>query len=185
MNLFKSINEISNPEYVFSKFLQAQEYTLRDDHLHLISVKHALYYSFGQKFKKKLLMNFLKLKLEQEQEIELKEYREIYIDLETFKYLFSVIKSNPEFLNAVTDFSFCELFYNNFLKDDLFNNNFTNNRSNHEVNLQNFKKRIKEKFPLLSNNFIEEIFIFLDDDRDGKLKINDFHNILNNNLNNN
>lgn len=155
LNLFSYMNELSHPEHIFDKFC--------DDGLNLSyqKCKQALYFCFGKKIKIKAIKSII------EGRIEGLEKTNEGISKENFEFLFKYIWSRFD-LNLIGNHDLILTFYE-FLKNQ-----------NTLPNLVVFKEKIKLFFPNLSNSYIEEIFLLLDKDKDGLLKIFDLENKLNN-----
>ena len=171
MNLFNSIEEYK-PEYVFLKYGIENEDNER--FIDLDGCKQALYFIFGKKIKKSFIKEILTYNKSNKITIPYS------ISLPTFKYVYAFIKNNKE-LNQTSDLDMILLIYNytnSFQKID--HKNYEN--KSHFINLDNFTSVVKRHFPYLKESYIEEIFLFIDDDKDGLIKITDLEKFVNNSL---
>jgi hypothetical protein len=125
---------------------------IEKDYLDLSECKFALYYIFGVKIKKKTFLNIIGDK------------SKIYIYLNDFKLIVRSLKNK-----YANNYCILKDFYEALLEN-----------KNDNINFDVFKKAMNEHFPLLRNNLINECFITLDKNKDGKITIDEIEQMLNN-----
>lgn len=111
----------------------------------LAECKLALLYMFGRKIKKKIFIELLKKK----------DKYIVYLDIDEFKHLCNAILNQHDY---VSNYSILLDFYKSISK-------------NSDIDIYIFKVNVREYFPNLQNSFIEDCFVLLDSDSDGKIKL--------------
>jgi hypothetical protein len=159
MKLFSQISELNSPEYIFNKFNT-------NENLNLISYedcKNSFYFCFGSKIKKKEIKNIINIKNRGGE-------GELYcnlITLEEFKFLFFHFKLKSQNINDHEIILSFYYYLKGIDKDEL-----------NGINLKNFKEKIKYCFPNLNDSYIEEIFLLINKDKDGLIKLCDIEKYL-------
>lgn len=150
-SLFNSIQEINSIDLIYSKFDLSNDFDLE-------KCKYALYYVFGHKIKKKQILEALK---ENNREYIFNNS----ISLHEFKTVCNHFKKNSEF---VSDHETIVNFYTHLIQ---------NNEEN-TLNFYIFQTKIKEYLPFLNISYIQELFLTLDKDKDGVIRISDLEKYL-------
>lgn len=159
INLFSNIQEF-NPLLVFNKFSE------NESEINLHQCKLAFYYIFGVKIKKKNILKVILLHKNTHSEMEAKQLYKIYkIKLEEFMQVYNYLKMD-ESQKSVSNHNLILILYN-----------YLSNQNTNGITLKLFKEKIKEKFPFLTSNYIDDIFLNLDGNEDGKIFIKDIESI--------
>jgi hypothetical protein len=147
--LFNSISELNSPEFIYSKFDLSNDFDLE-------KCKKALFYVFGYKIKKKQIREVLKIKNREfinSNCMSLNEYKTVY---NYFKNESDMVSNHEMLFN----------FYNHLI----------NNKIENTLNFNLFYTKIKEYLSFLNDSYIQEIFLTIDKDKDGVIRISDLEN---------
>jgi len=160
--IFNKIYEFNSFDYIFSKFCLEDE---EKEFLSWMECKRAMFFIFGIKIKKKIMKEILSSKFD------LEEFNNVIqrVNKNQFRLIYNKIKSNPN-ITLINDYDLVQNFFENLKKD--------NHDDNVNIDFTKFKNNLNSKFPLLKCSFINEIFLELDSDGDGYIKISDLEKFL-------
>jgi hypothetical protein len=149
-SLFDKMDELNSPELIYEKFGLYEDSDMD-------KCKKAFLYVFGCKIKKKKIMEILK-----NSNKELNICR--FLSVEEFKIVFYHFKNEQHF---VSNHELVMNFYKNLI-----------GKEENNLNFNVFYSKIKEFFPSLSNTYLQEIFLSIDKDKDGIIRLSDLESYL-------
>ncbi len=155
------IPEFNSIDYAFEKFCIDDE---NKQFLGLSECKQALFFIFGKIIKKKIIKEIILKKLKSENNTD--DIRNV--SRNDFKIILNSIKQDKE-LHKIDDYDLVLIFFDNLRR----NGNELGN-----LDFNQFENKIYEKFPLIKSNFIQDVFVQLDKDNRGFVKLSDLQKYL-------
>ena len=155
------IPEFNSIDYAFDKFCEDDE---NKEFLGLSECKQALFFIFGKIIKKKIIKEIILKKLKTENNTD-----DIgKVSRNDFKIISNSIKQDKK-LHKIDDYDLVLNFFDNLRRNG-------NELGNLDYN--QFENKIYEKFPLIKTNFVQEVFVQLDKENRGFVKLSDLQKYL-------
>ena len=160
-SIANKIPEFNSRDYAFEKFCFEDE---NKEYLRLDECKQALFFIFGKIIKKKILKEILSKKININNNTDYMHN----ISKSHFQILFNSIRQNIK-LHEIDDYNLVLNFFDNLCR---------NEKEFGILDYDKFENKIYERFPLIKRSFLQEVFVQLDSDNRGYVKLSDLQKYL-------